>query len=589
MPLAGDFRLMFKNKDMLFDIEVNGKVIKAKRGDTLLMALERNGIRVPTLCHIKDLLPSGACRMCVVEVEGRQGLIPACSHPVEEWMRVRTHSPRVIKARKTNTELLLSNHPDDCLYCERNGNCELQKLAEDLNVRERRFYGKKNKYKTDPSSASLVRDPAKCILCGRCIRVCEEIQKITTLDFIGRGNQMQVGPAFNKGMNLSSCINCGQCVMVCPTGALAEKQYPAKLQDALHNPAIKTVIQCSPALSVTLAEEFGLRAGKDIEGIMNSALRKLGFDYVFDTSFAADLLIVEQSSEFLTRLTEGTSLPMFSSCCPAWVKYAEQTHPDLLGNLSVCKSQQQMLGALIKNHFASYAGIDSENIYSVSAMPCIARKFESQRETMTHKGIADVDIVLTTRELARLIRLNGIDIEQVEAELSDQPYQSRSSAGKMLAVSGGLTESVIRTLHFLITGKETTQLKVQELRSGKGRKEYFIKIGDHKLGFAIVNGIGNVEPLIAEIKNGRTDIQYIEVMACEGGCVGGGGQPIHPANDNIKARAKSIYELDEKEAVRFAHQNASLQAVYETFLKKPGSEISRTHLYTTYEAREVMK
>ncbi len=573
---------------MLFDIEVNGKTIKAKRGDTLLMALERNGIKVPTLCHIKDLLPSGACRMCVVEVEGRQGLIPACSHPVEEWMKVRTHSPRVIKARKTNTELLLSNHPDDCLYCERNGNCELQKLAEDLNVRERRFYGKKNKYKTDPSSASLLRDPAKCILCGRCIRVCEEIQKITAIEFIGRGNKTQVGPAFNKGMNLSNCINCGQCIMVCPTGALAEKQYPAKLQDALHNPDVKTVIQCSPALSVTLAEEFGLRAGKDIEGIMNAALRKLGFDYVFDTSFAADLMIVEQVAEFYKRLNEGSNLPMFSSCCPAWIKYAEQTHPDLLSNISACKSQQQMLGAMITNHFAPAAGLLSESIYSVSAMPCIARKFESQLENMTHKGIADVDIVLTTRELARLIRLNGIDIEQVEPELSDQPYQSRSSAGKMLAVSGGLTEAFIRTLHFVITGKEISQIKIHELRSTKGRKEYFMKIGEFKLGFAVVNGIGNIEPLINEIENGRTDIHYIEVMACEGGCVGGGGQPIHPENNNIKARAKSIYELDDKESNRFAHQNASLQAVYNSFLQKPGSDASRMHLYTTYKEREVM-
>ncbi len=574
---------------MLFDIEVNGKTIKAKKGDTLLMALERNGIKVPTLCHIKDLLPSGACRMCVVEVEGRQGLIPACSHPVEEWMKVRTHSPRVIKARKTNTELLLSNHPDDCLYCERNGNCELQKLAEDLNVRERRFYGKKNKYKTDPSSASLLRDPAKCILCGRCIRVCEEIQRITALEFIGRGNKTQVGPAFNKGMNLSSCINCGQCVMVCPTGALAEKQYPAKLQDALHNPSVKTVIQCSPTLSVTLAEEFGLRAGKDLEGVMFAALRKLGFDYVFDSAFGCDLLVNEQAAEFYNRLKEGTGLPMFSSCCPAWIKYVEQSHPDMLANVSACKSPQQMMGALITNHFAPQKGLATEDVYSVSAMPCIAKKFESQREQMTHKGVTDVDLVLTTRELARLIRLNGIDIEQVDPELSDQPYQSRSSAGKMLAVSGGLTEALIRTLHFIIAGKDTNQLKVQELRSGKGRKEYFVKIGEYKLGFAVVNGIGNIEPLMNEIKKGRTDIHYIEVMACEGGCVGGGGQPIHPDNDNVRARAKSIYELDEKESIRVAHQNASLQSVYETFLIKPGSEVSHAHLFTSYEEREVMK
>lgn len=574
---------------MFIEIEVNGKSIKARRGDTILMALERNGLKVPTLCHIKDLFPSGACRMCVVEVEGRQGLIPACSHPVEEWMKIHTHSPRVVKARKTNTELLLSNHPDDCLYCERNGNCELQKFAQDLNVRERRFYGKKNKYKTDPSSASLLRDPAKCILCGRCIRVCEEIQHISALDFIGRGNEMQVGPAFNKGMNLSNCINCGQCVLVCPTGALSEKQYPAKLQDALHNPAIKTVIQCSPTLSVTLAEEFGLRAGKDIEGIMVAALRKLGFDYVFDTSFGADLMVSEQAHEFYNRLKSGENLPLLSGCCPAWIKYAEQSYPNLLNHITVCKSPQQMMGTLITNHFAELPVNSGSHIYSVSAMPCIAKKFESQREQMTHKGIADVDLVLTTRELARLIRLNGIDIEQLEPEMPDAPYQTRSSAGKMLAVSGGLTEALIRTLHFMITGKEFALAKIHELRSGKGRKEYFIKIGDFKLGFAVVNGIGHVAPLLDEIVAGRSDLNYIEVMACPAGCVGGGGQPIHPENDNIRARAKSIYELDEKDAIRNSFQNPSVLALYESYLHKPGSELCVNLLHTVYETREVMQ
>jgi NADH-quinone oxidoreductase subunit G/NADP-reducing hydrogenase subunit HndD len=322
---------------------------------------------------------------------------------------------------------------------------------------------------------------------------------------------------------------------------------------------------------------------------MFAALRKLGFDYVFDSAFGCDLLVNEQAAEFYNRLKEGTGFPMFSSCCPAWIKYVEQSHPDMLANVSACKSPQQMLGALITNHFAPQKGLATEDVYSVSAMPCIAKKFESQREQMTHKGVTDVDLVLTTRELARLIRLNGIDIEQVEPELSDQPYQSRSSAGKMLAVSGGLTEALIRTLHFIITGKDTNQLKVQELRSGKGRKEYFVKIGEYKLGFAVVNGIGNIEPLMNEIKKGRTDIHYIEVMACEGGCVGGGGQPIHPDNDNVRARAKSIYELDEKESIRVAHQNASLQSVYETFLIKPGSEVSHAHLFTSYEEREVMK
>lgn len=574
---------------MYFDIEVNGKSIKAKRGDTLLMALERNGIKVPTLCHIKDLFPSGACRMCVVEVEGRQGLLPACSHPVEEWMKIKTHSPRVIKARKVNTELLLSNHPDDCLYCERNGNCELQKLAEDLNVRERRFFGKKNKYKTDPSSASLLRDPAKCILCGRCIRICEEVQKISALDFIGRGNKMQVGPVFNKGMNLSSCINCGQCVMVCPTGALTEKQYPAKLQDALHNTAIKTVIQCSPTLAVTLAEEFGLRVGKDMENIIYAILRKIGFDYVFDTTFTADLLIMEQATALLKKVRENEKFPIFSSCCPAWIKYAEQTIPEKLSQISSCKSPQQMMGSLIKTHFAALLNLKPEEIYSVSAMPCIAKKFESQREQMTHKGNTEVDLVLTTRELARLIRLNGIDVNQVEPELPDSPYQSRSSAGKLLAVSGGLTESIIRTLNFLITGSDSSVLKIQELRSGKNRKEYSVKIKDIKFGFVVVNGIGNIEPLLEEIDNGRNDIHYVEVMACEGGCVGGGGQPIHSENDNVKARAKAIYEQDEKETIRQAHHNASLLHLYESYLQNPMSELCLNTLHTTYEPREVLK
>jgi iron-only hydrogenase group A len=484
--------------------------------------------------------------------------------------------------------LLLSNHPDDCLYCERNGNCELQRFAEDLNVRERRFYGNKNKYKTDPSSASLLRDPAKCILCGRCIRICEEVQGITALDFIGRGNKMQVGPAFNKGMNLSSCINCGQCILVCPTGALTEKQHPGELQDALHNPVIRTIIQCSPALSVTLAEEFGLRAGKDVESLMFAALRKLGFDHVFDSSFAGDLYIVEQATELLSRLRSKNDLPMFSSCCPAWIKHAEQSRPSILQYISNCKSPQQMMGALITSHFGPEHELNDDHIYSVSAMPCVARKFEAQREQMTHKGVTDVDIVLTTRELARLIRLNGIDIQQVEPEMADIPYRSRSSAGKLLAVSGGLTEALIRTLHFMITGKEFNQVKIQELRTSKGRKEFKVKIGEFNLGFAVVNGIGYVNELLDEIEKGRNDIHYIEVMACPGGCVGGGGQAIHPEEINTKARAKAIYDIDEKESVKFAHRNPSLISLYETFLGKPMGEQSINLLHTSYQKREVM-
>lgn len=573
---------------MFFDIEVNGKTIKARNGETILSALERNAISVPTLCHIRGLQPSGACRMCVVEVEGRSGLIPACSHPVEEWMKIRTHSPRVIRARKTNIELLLSNHPDDCLYCESNGNCELQKFAEDLYVRERRFFGKKNKYKTDPSSASIFRDPAKCILCGRCIRVCEEVQDITALEFIGRGNEMQVGPAFNKGMNLSSCINCGQCIITCPTGALTEKKHPAELQEMLHNQNIKTVIQCSPTISVTLAEEFGLRPGKDMEGVMYAVLRKIGFDFVFDTSFAADLYIAELANELINRVTNGEKLPVFSSCCPAWIKYAEQYRPALLANISSCKSPQQMMGSVISNHFTKAAKLKVESIYSVSAMPCIAKKFEAQREQMTHKGIADVDMVLTTRELARLIRLNGIDVQQVESEMADQPYRTRSASGKMLAVSGGLTEALIRALHHRVTGKELPLKRIPELRSSKEIKEYYIKIGELKLGFAVINGIGNASSLLDEIASGRNDLHFVEVMACPGGCVGGGGQPSGKNAGSVKNRIKAIYETDEKEPVKTPYKNPSLNALYEEFLVQPGSPEAVSLLYTTYQKREVM-
>lgn len=387
---------------MIFDIEVNNKIIKARKGETILSALNRNGIKVPTLCFMEDLLPTGACRICVVEVEGQDNLVPSCAQPVEEWMKIKTHSPKVIKARKTIVELLLSNHPDDCLYCERNGNCELQKLSIELNVLERRISGRKGNQKADRSGSSMVRDPKKCILCGRCVRVCEEIVGVTAIDFIKRGNHCEITTSFEKGINLSSCINCGQCIMVCPTGALYERDHLPEIVDSLNNPSKHVVIQYSPTISVSLAEEFGVKAGKDINGMLNAALRKIGFNKVFDCSFGADINTIEAANQLVDRIKTNQKLPMFSSCCPAWVKYAEQTHPELIPNLSTTKSPQQMMGALIKSYYAENHDIAPENIYTVAVMPCIAKKFEAQREEMTHKGITDVDAVLTTRELARL-------------------------------------------------------------------------------------------------------------------------------------------------------------------------------------------
>ncbi|MDD3861030.1 MAG: [Fe-Fe] hydrogenase large subunit C-terminal domain-containing protein, partial [Bacteroidales bacterium] len=422
---------------MSFLIEINNKQIEARKGETILDVLKRNGIKVPTLCHIKDMFPTGSCRMCVVENLKTNKLVTSCSTPVEEGMKILTHSPRVVDSRKTIVELLLSNHPDDCLYCVRNKNCELQDLAEELHVRERRIKGLKNNNHIDRSSASIVRDPDKCILCGRCVRVCEEVMGVSCIDFINRGSKTVIGTTFNQGLNTSSCVNCGQCIMVCPTGALSEKSHFPELLSMLSNPEKTVVVQYAPAISVSLAEEFKMCAGKDINGIMNAALRKVGFKYVFDTTFTADLTIMEEASELVERVKTGGVLPMITSCCPGWIKFAEEFYPEMIPNLSSCKSPQQMMGAVIKTYWSEKIGIKPENIYSVSVMPCTAKKFEAQREEMTNKGITDVDAVLTTRELGQLIRMFGIDMNNIAPETTDSPLGYRSSAGKLFAATGG--------------------------------------------------------------------------------------------------------------------------------------------------------
>lgn len=572
---------------MNFPIEVNNKTILARRGETILEALERNGIKVPTLCHMPGLNPTGSCRMCVVEVEGKRNLITACSYPVEEWMKIKTHSPRVVNARKTNVELLLSNHPDDCLYCERNGNCELQLFAEQLNVRERRFIGKKNKYKTDPSGSSIVRDPAKCIVCGRCVRTCDEIVGVSTLGFIGRGNQTIIGPSFNKQLNLSSCIACGQCIMACPTGALHEKRHSGDLQNALHNNKTHVVAQYSSTIAISLGEEFNLKPGREINGILNAALRKAGFDKVFDTTFGADLYLIQLAAEFEQRLNEGGHLPLFSSDCPAWIKFLEQWHSDMIPYISTCKSPQQMLGSIINRYYADTYHIKTEDLYTVSAMPCTAKKFEAQREQLTHKGISDVDAVLTTRELAQFIKLNGIELQQNDPELADYPFHIRSSAGKLMSVAGGQTEALIRTLYFRLTGNELKQPRINQMRVQKDYKEVKIKMGKYTLGFAAVNSIALAHKLIEEIKAGRDDLHFIEVMVCPGGCINGGGQPIRKGSNAIKIRQKSVYDLDENDPIPVAHKNPGIIGLYTDFLISPDSTIARDLLHTSYKKREV--
>jgi len=572
---------------MIFDIEVNNKIIKARKGETILSALKRNGIKVPTLCFMEDLLPTGACRICVVEVDGQDNLVPSCAQPVEEWMKIKTHSPKVIKARKTIVELLLSNHPDDCLYCERNGNCELQSLSIELNVLERRISGRKGNQKADRSGSSMIRDPKKCVLCGRCVRVCEEVVGVNAIDFVKKGNKCEINTSFGKGINLSCCVNCGQCIMVCPTGALYERDHLPEVIDMLNNKEKHVVVQYSPVISVSLAEEFGVKAGKDINGMLNAALRKIGFNKVFDASFGADINTIEVASQLVKRINENKCLPMLSSCCPAWVKYVEQSHADLIPNLATVKSPQQIMGALIKAYYAENQNIAAENIYTVAVMPCIAKKFEAQREEMTHKGISDVDAVLTTRELARLIRLYGIDLMNIESELADTILGTRSSSAKLYGVSGGVTEAVVRTVYNKLNNADLINYKISELRAfNKNRIEFKLKTAKAEIGFAVVSDMINAEKILNEIKSGRNDLHFIEVMACSNGCVNGGGQPIPARKEDIKARIKSIYDVDDKESIKFAYKNPQLGEIYKNFLSD--EEKSKEHLHTAFNKRDVL-
>lgn len=567
---------------MTFNIEVNGKSIQVRRGDTILASLYKNGIKVPTLCSMKGLAPTGACRICVVEVEGKPNLVTACSNQVEEGMRIITHSPRVVKARKTLLELLLSNHPDDCLYCERNGDCELQNLAVDFNIRERRISGRKIRHKLDLSSPGVVRDPAKCILCGRCIRVCDEIQSVSTLEFINRGARTLVGATMNRDLNFSTCIACGQCVMVCPTGALHERTNIDEVQDALNNKSLMAVVQYAPSVTVSLAEEFGLKPGKDVNGLIVSALKKMGFKYVFDTSFGADLAIMETAHELNQRLNEGNGFPVLSSCCPAWVRFVEQFYPSLLPNLSTVKSPQQMMGAVIKSVFAGEQKLNPGAIFSVAIMPCLAKKNEAQRVEMTTRGLSDVDAVLSTRELVRMIRLYGIDMDNIEPQQADSPFGVRSSAAKMFGTSGGTTEGILRTLHYLRTGKDIASAKIPELRSVSGIKEVKLKVGKENLNLVLASGLTEIHKLMTSIQEGKNAAHFVEVMACPGGCVNGGGQPFGSTDKDVKARAKALYEIDDSESVKFAHRNSQLLDLYQNHLQAPGSDKAKKIFHVKY-------
>lgn len=568
----------------MFEITVNNRVIDAEEGETILSALTRVGIRVPTLCHLPDLPPMGACRICIVEVEGAEGdgLVPSCSYPVAEGMRIFTNSRKVINARRTLLELLLSNHPDDCLYCQKSRDCRLRTLAEEYGVRER-TPGKRFREKLrDLTGACVVRDASKCILCGKCVRVCEEVQKVSAIGFVGRAGRTVVAPAFHQSMNVSSCVGCGQCTLVCPTGALVEHSSLDSVTAAVGDPEKCVVIQHSPAVVLAVAEEFGLKPGMDVPGLLNAALRRIGFRKVFNSAFAADIAIQEQSKELVERLKSGANLPLIAACSSA-VPFIEEFYPEFIPNLSTVRSAQGILASLIRTRFAKAEGIPPDRIFCVAAAPCTARKSEAAHAVPG--GEAALDAVLTSRELLRLIRLYGIDFNSLIPEPADTPFAVRSTAGKLADVSGGTAEAILRTTHRLLSGRELKSMKIESVRGLDPLKETTIRVGDTEIGVVVVSGLGTARRVLDLIRSGvMRDVKLLEIHACPGGCIAGGGQPFGAAPEKIKARMQALYSIDQSEHLRTAHSNPDVRALLEAVSAPESAEL----FHTVYAPRDVI-
>jgi iron-only hydrogenase group A len=570
----------------MVELTINDIKVKAEEGMTILDAAKSVGIHIPTLCHMKDLFPTGACRICVVEVDGMRGLSPSCAYPVTQGMKVQTNSPRVRLARKTIIELLVENHPQDCLICVRNKNCELQDLSEKYSIREHRYVGEKKEHAIDISSASMERDPAKCILCGRCVRTCGEIQKIGAIDFTNRGFRCNVTTPYNKGLNVSDCILCGQCILVCPTAALREKSHSKEVMNAIGDKSKFTIAQIAPAVRATLGEEYNLPLGANVTGQIITGLKRLGFNKVFDTNFAADLTIIEEATELLSRVSNGGTLPMFTSCCPGWVKYIEQNRPELLSNISSCKSPHEMEGAILKTYYAKKMGLNPEDIYVVSIMPCTVKKYESDRPELTEQHLPDVNSVLTTRELVRLFKMAGIDFNELPEDEFDNPLGESTGAAAIFGTSGGVMEAALRTAYYKLSGKELDKLEMTDIRGNIGVKESSVIINGTTVNVAVVNGIGNVSAILDEIERGESNYHFIEVMACPGGCINGGGQPIHQKPEKIKKRIQTLYEIDSNMKNRRSHENESVKKIYKEFLGEPNGNLAHEILHTTYVNRK---
>ncbi|MBE3587600.1 MAG: iron hydrogenase small subunit [Thermoanaerobacteraceae bacterium] len=568
-------------------LTIDGHRVQAPPGSTILEAAKGASIRIPTLCYLPEVQAIGACRVCLVEVEGNRNLQPACVFPVSEGMVVHTNTPRVRRARKFTVEMIVSNHPmDDCLTCPRNQRCELQRLADELGIREVRFTGEKSEGRLDDLSPSIVRDQSKCILCRRCVTVCKEVQGVAAISVQGRGFKTRVEPAFGQSLHDVACALCGQCILACPVGALQEKENIEEVWQAIFDPTKFVVVQDAPAVRAALGEEFGYPPGTLVTGKMLAAVRRLGFNRVFDTNFAADLTIMEEGHELLKRIKEGGVLPMITSCSPGWIKFIEHFYPELLPHLSTCKSPHQMMGALVKTYYARKAGIDPQDMVVVSVMPCTAKKFECSRPEMNGSGYKDVDYVLTTRELARMIKQAGIDFAGLEDGYYDDPLGEYSGAGTIFGATGGVMEAALRTACEVATGKTLENLEFTAVRGLEGIKEAVVPLeGIGELKVAVAHGLGNARKILEKIKDGSAGYHFIEIMACPGGCVSGGGQPLPVNNEIRKLRARALYQEDRDLQIRKSHENPFIKKIYQEFLGQPLGEKSHHLLHTHYTAR----